>query len=350
MTTETVAQDAKAEATRPYVAWRTLFNLLERMSSEPPPPRIDRTYLRNLDGNAQTQLMAALRWLGLIETDGTVTSDLRSLLGNAGVRKVALAQIIRNKYPEAIALAEQNATQGQLDDAFRTYGLGGDTLRKAESFFLRSGAVDADLGFFSRLATPSFWVFPEKSGTRSAFYAEAFPGGTGYARSAKGSGMARLVLNHGSQGLLEVLLTENQGLTLQRTGERDIRFSTDPHNEWRNGAVRMIYPLATGLTIDLYIPKATSGAIAPASGVAGKTEVKNNVTSWKSGRIWIATSKGGSQINADGIGPGVTATIDEASGSIETGFVKVEFASLKSAISLTSEFASLAMSPLSKVK
>jgi hypothetical protein len=46
----------------------------------------------------------------------------------------------------------------------------------------------------------------------------------------------------------------------------------------------------------------------------------------------------------------VTATIDEASGSIETGYVKVEFASLKSAISLTSEFASLAMSPLSKVK
>jgi len=166
----------------------------------------------------------------------------------------------------------------------------------------------------------------------------------------------RLLVNPASHGNLEIHLTENQGLTLQRIGERDIRFSTDPHNEWRNdsevrrGAVRMMYPLPTGLTVDLYIPKATSGSISPKEGVSGKTEVENKVTSWKSGKIWIATTKGGAQINADGIGPGVTATIDETSGSIETGYVKVEFASLKAAISLTSEFASLAMSPLSKVK
>jgi hypothetical protein len=227
---------------------------------------------------------------------------------------------------------------------------------KAESFFLKSGACDANLGFFARLATPSFWAFPEKSGTRANFYAETFPGGMGYARAAKGSGLVRLLVNPSSSGNLEIHLTENQGLTLQRVGERDIRFSTDPHNEWRNdgeqrrGAVRMIYPLPTGLTIDLYIPKATTGFISPNPEVPGKSSVKNEVTSWKSGRIWIATSKGGQQINADGIGPGVNATIDEASGSIETGFVKVEFSSLKSAISLTSEFASLAMSPLSSVK
>jgi len=221
---------------------------------------------------------------------------------------------------------------------------------KAESFFLKSGACDADLGFFARLATPSFWAFPEKAGTRAAFYAETFPGGTGYARSSKGSGLVRLLVNPAAHGNLEIHLTESQGLTLQRNGDRDIRYSTDPHNEWRTGAVRMIYPLPTGLMVDLYIPKATSGSIAPKVGVAGKTDVSNLVTSWKSGRVWISTSKGGTQINADGIGPGVTATIDEASGSIESGFVKVEFASLKAAISLTTEFASLAMSPLSKVK
>jgi len=231
--------------------------------------------------------------------------------------------------------------------------LGTDTdakQNKSESFFLKSGACDASLGFFTRLATPSFWAFPEKSGTRATFYAETFPGSTGYARASQGSGLVRLVVNPGAAGLLEIHLTENQGLTVQRMGERDVRFSTDPHNAWLPGSVRMIYPLASGLTIDLYIPKATSGSIAPKAGVAGKTEVKSNVTSWKSGRIWIATSKGGQRINADGIGPGVTATIDEASGTIETGYVKVEFASLKAAISLTSEFASLAMSPLSKVK
>ena len=226
---------------------------------------------------------------------------------------------------------------------------------KAESFFLKAGACDANLGFYARLATPSFWAFPEKAGTRANFYAETFAGstgtqGTGYARAAKGSGLVRLLVNPAAHGNLEVHLLENQGLTIQKSGERDIRFATDPHNDWKNGAVRMVYPLTTGLTVDLYIPKATSGAVGPKQGAAGKTDVENKVTSWKSGRIWIATSKGGAPINADGIGPGVTATVDEASGTIETGAVKVEFASLKAAISLTSEFASLAMSPLSKVE
>jgi len=226
---------------------------------------------------------------------------------------------------------------------------------KAESFFLKSGACDANLGFFTRLATPSFWAFPEKANVRAVFYAETFSpasGGSpaGYARAAKGSGLVRLLLNPSTSGNLEVHLQENQGATLQRSGDRDVRFSTDPHNEWRNGVVRMVYPLPTGLAIDLYIPKATSGSIAPKAGMAGKTDVANAVTSWKSGKVWIATSKGSATLQQDGIGPGVTATIDEASGTIETGFVKVEFATLKAAVSLTSEFASLAMSPLSKVK
>ncbi len=217
---------------------------------------------------------------------------------------------------------------------------------KAESFFLKSGACDASLGFFTRLATSTFWAFPEKLGTRVSFYAETFPavaGGVpaGYARTTKGSSLLRLLMNPSANGNLEFQLAENQGVTIQRSGDRDVRFSTDPHNEWQGGLVRLIYPLSTGLSIDLYVPKATSGAVRPKAGVAGKTDV---------GKILISTAKGGAIMAADGIGPGVTATIDEASGTIETGFVKVEFATLKAAVSLTSEFASLALSPLSKVK
>jgi hypothetical protein len=226
---------------------------------------------------------------------------------------------------------------------------------KVESFFLKGGACDASLGFFTRLATATFWAFPEKAGSRAIFYVEAFPapqGGlpTSYARVAKGSSLLRLVLNAASYGNLEFNLIENQGVTVQKSGERDIRFSTDPHNEWQTGSVRLIYPLPTGLSIDLYIPKATSGAIRPKAGVAGKTDVESAQASWKSGKILISTAKAGVAKSADGIGPGVQATIDEASGTIETGFVKVEFATLKAAVSLTSEFASLAMSPLSRVK
>ncbi len=136
MATESVAQDTKAKEVRPYVPWRTFFNLLERMREEEPPPRIDRTYIRNLDGTAQAQLIAALRWMDGISENGTILSPLRALIGDG--RKEALAALVRAKYPEAVALAEQNATQGQLDEAFRAYGLNGDTLRRAQSFFLNA--------------------------------------------------------------------------------------------------------------------------------------------------------------------------------------------------------------------
>ncbi len=226
---------------------------------------------------------------------------------------------------------------------------------KAESFFLKGGAADASLGFFTRLATSTFWAFPEKAGTRATFYIETFPAAPGgvpasYARATKGSSLLRLLLNPSANGNMEFQLLENQGVTVQRAGDRDLRFSTDPHNEWQGGMVRLIYPLSTGLSIDLYIPKATSGAIRPKAGVAGKTDVESAQSSWKSGKILISTAKGGVGKSSDGIGPGVVATIDEASGTIETGFVKLEFATLKAAVSLTSEFASLAMSPLSRVK
>ncbi len=136
MTTDSVAQDSKAKDVRPYVPWRTFFNLLDRMAEEGAPPRVDRTYIKNLDGSAQAQVMATLKWAEGIAEDGTVQPALAAFIGPN--RKQAVGKLVREKYPEAVALGEQNATQGQLDEAFRAYGFSGDTLRRAESFFLNA--------------------------------------------------------------------------------------------------------------------------------------------------------------------------------------------------------------------
>jgi hypothetical protein len=300
-------------------------------------------------------------WLGLFAVPFTVvvavgTADAATVkYADGKTERLTVGQEVKGPC-SVIGENAKDTIELRKDAVLRFLGTETDEKgNKAESFFLKSGACDANLGFFTRLATPSFWAFPEKSGTRAQFYAETFaPAASGapagYARAGDGSGLVRLLLNPSAYGNLEVHLRPNQGTTLQRVGDRDVRFTTDPHNAWKDGGVRMVYPLPTGLSIDLYIPKATSGSIAPRAGVAGKTDVSNAVTSWKSGKVWIATAKGTATLQQDGIGPGVTATIDEASGTIETGFVKVEFATLKAAVSLTSEFASLAMSPLSKVK
>ena len=219
---------------------------------------------------------------------------------------------------------------------------------KAENYFLKGGACTANLGFFTRVATPAFWAFPEKAGARSTFYVETFSATSSFARAARGSSLVRLVAGGESAAAqMEVHLGENQGVMLQRQPDGTLRFTTDPHNEWLAGDVRVLYPLSTGLLVDLYVPKATSGYIGPKPGSSAKTDVDNSVTSWKSGKVRIVTTLGGSTLEGE-IGPGVTATIDNASGRIEIGFVKVEFATLKAALSLTSEFASLATSPISK--
>lgn len=221
---------------------------------------------------------------------------------------------------------------------------------KAEMFFLKSGGADVNTGYFSRVSTPTFWAFPEKEGSRASFYAETFGVNTGYARAAKGSGIVRLLADR--ESMTEVQIKADQGVTVERSPSAPgaIGYTTDADNEWRNGLVRVIYPLPTGLIIDVYVPKATSGSVRPKVGVSGKTEVENKVTSWKSGKMRIVTLLGDSTTGEGEIGPGVIATIDNASGRIEIGFVKVEFSSLKAAVGLTSEFESLATSPIAKPK
>jgi hypothetical protein len=216
---------------------------------------------------------------------------------------------------------------------------------KAESYFLVQGACTANLGFFTRIATPAFWAFPEKEDAKSVLYVETFGVNTAYARTAAGSGMVRLVTSSDAWGIQEVQLSERQGVTVQRGS---IKFTTDAHNEWNKGMVRVLYPLSTGLLIDLYVPKATSGYVKSDPNNPGKTLVKSDTTSWKSGAVRIVTSLGNTEVSADDLRPGVEATIDNQSGTIEIGVVNVEFSTLKAAVSLTSEFASLATSPIEK--
>jgi hypothetical protein len=237
----------------------------------------------------------------------------------------------------------------------RYLGTETDEKGKAENYFLKSGGVDATVGFYSRIATPSFWAFPEKAGKTATFYAETFGVNTGYARASKGSGLVRLLCDR--QSMTEVQLNADQGVTVERDprSPATIGFTTDADNGWEipsggRGLVRVVYPLPSGLFIDVYVPKATSGAIRPKPDVTGKTEVENKVTSWKSGKMRIVTLLGDNPTGEGEIGPGVIATIDNASGRIEIGFVKVEFATLKAAVGLTSEFESLATSPIAKPK
>lgn len=122
----------------PYLPFKTLTNLFEKLAESGIPNRIDRTYLSYLAGITQTYLLAALRTFDLIDDDGRPSERLIAFVNEPESRSELVGELVRTYYPEALALGD-GATPGELTEVFReTYGVQGDTNRKAITFFLNA--------------------------------------------------------------------------------------------------------------------------------------------------------------------------------------------------------------------
>lgn len=137
----------------PYISFRTLLNLVERMADNGTPPRIDRSFLSGSEG-AKTQVIAALRSFGFIDADHNTTPLLTTMVKNPDQRQEIIKGVLEQHFPEPVRLGSINATQGQLEDAFRAYGITGDTMRKAVAFYLRA-AEFAGIPVSPNFKTPS---------------------------------------------------------------------------------------------------------------------------------------------------------------------------------------------------
>jgi len=124
----------------PYVSYRTLLNFIERLE-QGMPARIDRSYWSDrLAGSTGTQLMAALRFLGLIDADGVPTSQLRLLISARGEKRAELLrQIAIESYNFVLggSFDFHIATYAQLEEVFhRNFELADDVNRKCIKFFV----------------------------------------------------------------------------------------------------------------------------------------------------------------------------------------------------------------------
>lgn len=123
----------------PYISFTTLIGLLDRMRDDGgAPPQIDPSYLHTFSGGYRAQVIAALKSLGLVDDKGVVLDALTTLVEapDREAREPNIADMLRHLYPEPVRLGGINATQGQLLEAFREYGINGDTLRKGIAFYL----------------------------------------------------------------------------------------------------------------------------------------------------------------------------------------------------------------------
>ncbi len=131
----------------PYVSYRTFRNFIEALQLGIP-ARIDRSYWGDRwSGSTGTQLMTALRFLGLIDGNGTPTTRLRQLVSAKGAqRSEVLKQISYSAFDFLTerSLDPQVATYAQLEEAFyNTYQVAGDVSRKCVKFSIN---LETDAG------------------------------------------------------------------------------------------------------------------------------------------------------------------------------------------------------------
>src|SRR4051812_24227513 len=108
----------EAGFTPPYIAFKTLNGLIDRMKADEPPARIDKSYLDNYSGGYQTQLLAALDSLDLLGENGELSDTLKRLvLGDEAEQQQIIGDMVRERYGPVLALGT-NATQQQMIDAF----------------------------------------------------------------------------------------------------------------------------------------------------------------------------------------------------------------------------------------
>ncbi len=124
----------------PYISYRAFHNFVERLQQQLP-ARIDRSYWGEmLSGSTGTQLMAALRFLELIDENGRPTALMKPLVNSRGEQRKAVLREIASKSFDFVFggdLDPQNATYSQFEEIFNDkFQLTGQLSRKCLRFFI----------------------------------------------------------------------------------------------------------------------------------------------------------------------------------------------------------------------
>ena len=143
-----MVKDSGRKRLPPYISYRTFLNFIDRLQ-QGIPSRIDRSYWSDkLSGSTGTQLMSAMRFLGLIDASGKPTSQLRQLVSAKGAqRKEVLSQITSEGFGFLLqgSFDSQTSTYAQLEEVFHnTFELTDSVCRKCVKFFVAL-ASDAEM-------------------------------------------------------------------------------------------------------------------------------------------------------------------------------------------------------------
>src|SRR5580692_12836859 len=143
----------RSSGTPPYTSYRTFKTFIEDLHEHGVPSRIDRSVLTRFSGVVGSQLMHALRFLGLIEDDGRPTPRLRALMKahGDGHWPETFLEVLRQDYAPMFAIDLETATPSHFNEAFRKAFPAADAVvQKCVTFFLYA-ANDAGVKISGRV-------------------------------------------------------------------------------------------------------------------------------------------------------------------------------------------------------
>jgi hypothetical protein len=147
-----MSKPAEKGLTPAYGSYKTMLSFMNDIKELGHIPlRIDRTQMSKLSGAAAKELLATLRFLGLVQGEKAEPTPLFEAFvnGSDNDRRALLEKMLRSSYSFLFTTPGfhiERATGGQVAELFREHGNGisGSTLQRAVSFFL-TAAKEADI-------------------------------------------------------------------------------------------------------------------------------------------------------------------------------------------------------------
>ncbi|TWT58230.1 hypothetical protein KOR42_16010 [Thalassoglobus neptunius] len=124
----------------PYCSFSTLKTFVENLRETAVPKQIDRSIMPKMSGVTQGQLLSALQFLGLTDSDGTTKDRLQELVDSqsADAWKAKIKEVINDSYGSVVGDLEISSASGkQLRDRFKNNsGIDGQILAKSLRFYI----------------------------------------------------------------------------------------------------------------------------------------------------------------------------------------------------------------------
>ncbi|HZR58524.1 MAG TPA: DUF5343 domain-containing protein [Terriglobales bacterium] len=142
---ELITEEAQVPKATPaaYLPFRTFLGAIEALQHGIP-KRIDRTIWRSQSGIVQGQIMMALRFFGLVNSEDEPTPALHRFVDSPEKRAENMCALIHHSYRDLIEHDLTKMSPRMLETAMEQYSVSGETKRKAVTFFLQA-AKFADL-------------------------------------------------------------------------------------------------------------------------------------------------------------------------------------------------------------